>query len=157
MIGSIAGGRQLGDATQTANLGAGANYFPAAARSTLPRQRHFHYSINMNIELATLALKALAHDTRLRIFRRLVQAGPDGLCVADLAAHLATEANGSFSFHLKELSNAGLIRSRQVSRFIYYSANYPAMNELLGFLTEHCCAGEPCGEQSHQCTTTELQ
>ncbi|KAB2922268.1 MAG: helix-turn-helix transcriptional regulator [Dechloromonas sp.] len=107
----------------------------------------------MDTELATNALKALAHETRLRIFRRLVQAGPAGLCVADLAAHLQTEANGSFSFHLKELSNAGLICSRQASRFIYYSANYPAMNALLGFLTEHCCAGEPCGESAHTCVT----
>lgn len=109
----------------------------------------------MDIELATNALKALAHETRLRIFRRLVQAGPEGLCVADLAGHLNTEANGSFSFHLKELSNAGLIRNRQEGRFIYYIANYPAMNELLGYLTEHCCAGEPCGEQIHTCATTE--
>lgn len=109
----------------------------------------------MNIELATHALKALAHDTRLRIFRCLVQAGPEGLCVADLAAHLQTEANGSFSFHLKELSGAGLIRSRQASRYIYYSANYPAMNELLGFLTEHCCAGQPCGEAAHACASEE--
>lgn len=109
----------------------------------------------MDIELATNALKALAHETRLRIFRRLVQAGPAGLCVADLATHLQTEANGSFSFHLKELAGAGLIRSRQVSRFIYYSANYPAMNELLGFLTEHCCAGAPCGEADHACATAD--
>lgn len=109
----------------------------------------------MDIELATNALKALAHETRLRIFRRLVQAGPEGLCVADLASHLNAEANGSFSFHLKELSNAGLIRNRQEGRFIYYIANYPAMNELLGYLTEHCCAGEPCGEQIHTCATTE--
>lgn len=109
----------------------------------------------MNIELATHALKALAHETRLRIFRHLVQAGPEGLCVADLAGHLNAEANGSLSFHLKELSHAGLIQSRQASRFIFYSANYPAMNELLGYLTEHCCAGEPCGEQEHGCITTE--
>ncbi len=109
----------------------------------------------MNTELAIHALKALAHETRLRIFRRLVQAGPEGLCVADLAGYLNAEANGSFSFHLKELSNAGLIRSRQASRFIYYSANYPAMNQLLGYLTEHCCAGEPCSEQVLTCATTE--
>ena len=109
----------------------------------------------MNINNATLALKALAHETRLQIFRQLVQAGPEGLCVADLATRLNAEANGSFSFHLKELSNAGLIRSRQASRFIYYSANYPAMNELLGYLTEHCCAGQSCGEQEHACVTVE--
>ncbi|PKO34100.1 MAG: transcriptional regulator [Betaproteobacteria bacterium HGW-Betaproteobacteria-7] len=109
----------------------------------------------MDIELATTALKALAHETRLRVYRRLVQAGARGLCVADLAAELGAEANGSFSFHLKELSTAGLIRSRQEGRFIYYIADYPAMNELLGYLTEHCCAGESCGEQTHYCATTE--
>lgn len=109
----------------------------------------------MDIQLATEALKALAHETRLCIYRRLVQAGPDGMCVADLAAFIGTEANGSFSFHLKELNRAGLIVSQPVGRFIYYSANYPAMNELLGYLTEHCCAGQPCGEQEHTCATTE--
>lgn len=109
----------------------------------------------MDIELATTALKALAHETRLRVYRRLVQAGAGGLCVADLAAELGAEANGSFSFHLKELSNAGLIRSRQEGRFIYYSADYPAMNQLLGYLTEQCCAGQSCGEQQHSCTIQE--
>jgi ArsR family transcriptional regulator, arsenate/arsenite/antimonite-responsive transcriptional repressor len=109
----------------------------------------------MDTELATTALKALAHETRLRVYRRLVQAGSNGLTVADLAAAVGAEANGSFSFHLKELSNAGLIRSRQEGRFIFYSADYPAMNELLGFLTEHCCAGTPCGEAAHACTTEE--
>lgn len=109
----------------------------------------------MKTELAITALKALAHDIRLRTFRCLVQAGPAGLCVADLAHALQTEANGSFSFHLKELSNAGLIRSRQEGRFIYYHADYPAMNDLLAYLTEHCCAGEPCGEQAHSCTPLE--
>lgn len=109
----------------------------------------------MNIELATTALKALAHETRLRVYRRLVQAGTSGLCVANLAAELGAEANGSFSFHLKELSNAGLIRNRQEGRFIYYIADYPAMNELLGYLTEHCCTGQPCGEAVHSCASEE--
>lgn len=109
----------------------------------------------MDIELATAALKALAHETRLRAYRQLVQAGSAGLCVADLATALGAEANGSFSFHLKELSHAGLIRSRQEGRFIYYSADYPAMNALLGYLTEHCCAGDNCGEHTHQCTPNE--
>lgn len=108
----------------------------------------------MNIELATAALKALAHETRLRLFRTLVQAGPEGVCVADLAKQLATEANGSLSFHLKELSNAGLIQRRQVSRFIYYSANYPEMNALLGYLTEHCCAGATCSPTLPHCPPT---
>lgn len=109
----------------------------------------------MDTELATTALKALAHETRLRVYRRLVQAGSKGLAVADLAAAVGAEANGSFSFHLKELSTAGLIRSRQDGRFIFYSADYPAMNALLGFLTEHCCAGESCGEAEHACTSEE--
>lgn len=125
------------------------------AAKTLCSAQHFDYYINMNIELATTALKALAHETRLRVYRRLVQAGADGLCVADLATELGAEANGSFSFHLKELSNAGLIRSRQEGRFIYYSADYPAMNNLLAYLTEHCCAGQSCGEQEHSCTIPE--
>lgn len=109
----------------------------------------------MDTNLATEALKALAHETRLRIYRRLVQAGPDGVCVADLAGFVGIEPNGSFSFHLKELSRAGLIISRQAGRFIYYAASYPTMNELLAFLTEHCCGGQACGEQTHTCSTTE--
>lgn len=110
----------------------------------------------MDINLATEALKALAHETRLRIYRHLVQAGPDGLCVADLANFIGTEANGSFSFHLKELNRAGLIISRPVGRYIYYAASYPAMNDLLAFLTDHCCAGEPCGETVHACSPKSI-
>lgn len=106
----------------------------------------------MDINLATEALKAIAHETRLRIYRHLVQAGPEGVCVANLAGVIGTEANGRFSFHLKELSRAGLIVSRPVGRYIYYAASYPTMNSLLAFLTEHCCAGESCGEQVHACT-----
>lgn len=118
---------------------------------------YFDYYRNMDTQLATAALKALAHESRLRLFRYLVQAGPAGACVADLARHLQTEANGSLSFHLKELVNAGLIQSRQASRFIFYSANYPAMNELLAYLTEHCCAGTPCGETVVSCAPTSQQ
>jgi DNA-binding transcriptional ArsR family regulator len=105
----------------------------------------------MNIDLAVSALGALAHETRLRVFRILVQAGPDGLAVGKIAELLGTEANGRLSFHLKELVATGLATARQAGRFVYYSANYPAMNDLLGFLTEACCGGLPCGEPSTVC------
>ena len=83
-------------------------------------------------------LAALAQETRLSIFRALVQAGSAGLAAGRIAEVVGTPAS-TLSFHLKELSAAGLVRSRQEGRFIYYSANFPAMNELLGFLTEKCC------------------
>lgn len=100
----------------------------------------------MDIKTAVMALGALAQDTRLQIFRLLVQAGAEGLAVGKIAEQLGTEANGRLSFHLKELVNAGLAEARQSGRFIFYSANYLAMNDLLAYLTEHCCAGSPCGE-----------
>ena len=102
----------------------------------------------MNIKTAVSALGALAQETRLQIFRQLVEAGPAGVSVGKIAEMLGTEANGRLSFHLKELLNAGLASATQSGRFIYYSANYPAMNDLLAYLTANCCAGEPCGEQN---------
>lgn len=96
-------------------------------------------------------LGALAQETRLQVFRLLVQAGEEGLAVGRIAELLGTEPNGRLSFHLKELVNAGLATSRQAGRFIYYSAHYPAMNELLAYLTEQCCGGQPCGEPVPVC------
>lgn len=97
----------------------------------------------MEIKTAVTLLAALAQDTRLAIYRLLVQQGPAGLPVGQIGARLGV-APATLSFHLKELSRAGLIAARQESRFIYYSANFAAMNALLGFLTENCCRGEPC-------------
>ncbi|HEX6736396.1 MAG TPA: metalloregulator ArsR/SmtB family transcription factor [Azonexus sp.] len=105
----------------------------------------------MELTNAVSALGALAQETRLQIFRLLVQAGPDGLAVGRIAEQLGTEANGRLSFHLKELVHASLAISRQSGRFIYYSANYPAMNALLAYLTEQCCGGQPCGEPPALC------
>ena len=68
-----------------------------------------------------------------------------------IAEALAVEANGRLSFHLKELVAAGLASARQEGRFIYYSTNYPAMNDLLRYLTEDCCGGMPCGETLETC------
>jgi DNA-binding transcriptional ArsR family regulator len=96
----------------------------------------------METSNAVTSLAALAQETRLEIFRTLVQAGRDGLAAGAIAEAVGTPAS-TLSFHLKELSAAGLVRSRQEGRFIYYSADYAAMSQLVTFLTENCCRGAP--------------
>jgi len=95
----------------------------------------------MNNQSAITLLSSIANEARLAIFRRLVQAGKDGLAAGAISEELSIP-NSTLSFHLKELSHTGLINAKQESRFIYYSANYAAMNDLLAYLTENCCAGE---------------
>jgi ArsR family transcriptional regulator len=107
---------------------------------------YFNDYINMKINDAVVALGALSHATRLEVFRLLVKAGDSGLPVRTIADQLAVPADGRLSFHLKELLAAGLASSRQEGRFVYYAVNYPAMNDLLRYLTEDCCAGVACGE-----------
>ncbi len=92
---------------------------------------------------AVRALSALAQSARLQAFRRLVQAGDSGLPAGELAAALGLSAP-ALSFHLRALSAAGLVRSRQAGRFVYYFAQYSAMDRLLAFLTENCCQGADC-------------
>ena len=94
-----------------------------------------------------LALAALAQESRLAIFRLLVQVGPNGLAASKIAEQLGI-APSSLSFHLKELSRADLIASRQDGRFVIYCANIDSMNGLIGFLTENCCGGNPCSPHS---------
>ena len=91
------------------------------------------------------ALAALAQESRLAVFRALVQAGPEGMAAGKIAESTGLSPS-SLSFHLKELSHAGLIDSRQSGRFIIYTAQYATMNSLLGYLTENCCGGVPCLE-----------
>jgi arsenate reductase len=89
------------------------------------------------------ALSALAQESRLAVFRLLVQAGPAGMAAGQIAARLGI-APSSLSFHMKELVHAELVTVLQQGRFMIYSANYPAMNAVLAFLTENCCGGIPC-------------
>lgn len=98
----------------------------------------------MKSETAVARLAALAQDSRLAIFRLLVQKGPDGLCASEIAGRVGLPA-ATLSFHLKELSNAGLLQSRQEGRFIYYAPDFDAMNALLSYLMENCCDGKGCG------------
>lgn len=89
------------------------------------------------------SLAALAQSSRLRAFRALVVAGPEGLTPSVLTEQLGVSAT-SLSFHLKELMNAGLVTQERDGRHLIYRAAYEHMNGLLGYLTEHCCQGSPC-------------
>jgi ArsR family transcriptional regulator len=89
------------------------------------------------------ALSALAQESRLAVYRLLVQAGPEGVAASEIADRLDIPGN-TLSFHLKALSHAGLVQSRHKGRFIYYSANYEQMNAVLGFLSDNCCGGRSC-------------
>jgi len=97
----------------------------------------------MNRNLAVRALGALAHESRLAVFRLLVVAGRDGLAAGEIAQQLGL-APSSLSFHLKDLSHAELVKSRQDGRFVSDTANFVAMLVLVGFPTENCCAGTAC-------------
>jgi len=97
----------------------------------------------MNRDRAVTSLAALAQPTRLEAFRQLVQAGPAGIAAGELAQRLGISPP-ALSFHLRGLAQSGLVRSRQQGRFVYYSAAYDAMQSLLDFLTDNCCAGSVC-------------
>jgi len=97
----------------------------------------------MESETVVRALGALAQEHRLALFRLLVQAGPDGLAAGAIAEALGVPAS-SLSFHLAQLTNAGLIAQRRDGRSLIYSADYGAMTALVGFLMENCCGGAVC-------------
>ena len=101
---------------------------------------------------AVEALSALAQEHRLTLFRLLVQAGDKGMAAGAIAEKLGVP-NSSLSFHLAQLRNAGLILQERQHRSLIYRANYPAMNALVGFLTENCCAGSDCGTGTAACET----
>ncbi len=93
---------------------------------------------------AVAALAALAQDTRLDIFRLLIQTGPEGMPAGQIAERLDLPAT-TLSFHLNHLRHAGLVGFRRESRMLIYAAAYGAMNELLAYLTENCCRGDASG------------
>lgn len=97
----------------------------------------------MEASVAITALGALAQEHRLALFRLLVQAGDEGLAAGAIAEALGVP-NSSLSFHLGQLHRAGLILQERRHRSLIYRANYPAMNALVGYLMENCCAGAGC-------------
>lgn len=100
-------------------------------------------TINPIEQQAVRALSALAQVQRLRAFRALVVAGPEGLTPGAMAAQLEI-APSALSFHLKELAHADLVSVEPQGRHLIYRAQFDRMNALLAYLTEHCCAGQPC-------------
>ncbi|WP_136416055.1 metalloregulator ArsR/SmtB family transcription factor [Herbaspirillum sp. ST 5-3] len=97
----------------------------------------------MNTKNAISALAALAQESRLAVFRLLVQIGPAGMAASKISESLGIPPS-SLSFHLKELTHADLVIPRQDGRFVIYAANFETMNALMGFLTDNCCGGNPC-------------
>ena len=101
----------------------------------------------METNYALAALAALAQESRLAVFRLLVRLGPAGMAATKIAEELDIPSS-SLSFHLKELTHAGLITARQDGRFIIYAANFDTMNKLVAFLSENCCGGNPCSSST---------
>lgn len=97
----------------------------------------------MEKQVVVSALAALAQETRLDVFRLLVRAGPDGVAAGQIAEALGL-APATLSFHLKELKSAGLVGCTRDGRSRIYSPDFGAIAELVGYLTENCCAGEGC-------------
>lgn len=110
----------------------------------------------MQSDTAVRALSALAQDNRLAAFRLLVQAGPDGLAAGVLADRMAVPPS-SLSFHLTQLTHAGLIVQRREGRSIVYSADYTAMGALMAFLTENCCGSVGACAPPADCLPIESQ
>jgi ArsR family transcriptional regulator len=101
----------------------------------------------MEIREIVDALAAVAHETRLKVFRLLVAAGPQGMAAGRIGEKLDL-APATLSFHLAHLARAGLAKSRQEGRFVIYSADFDNMNALVGYLTENCCGGQSCAPTS---------
>ena len=108
----------------------------------------------MNAKQAVVKLASLAQETRLRIFRLLVEAGKDGLNASAIAEALEL-APATLSFHVAHLARAGLVNARQESRFIFYSVKYSAMDDLIAYLSQNCCQGKACLPKTAAINTAE--
>ena len=108
----------------------------------------------MEKTMAIAALAALAQENRLDVYRLLIQAGPNGMAAGAIAEELGVAPN-TLTFHLDRLRNAGLIAVRREGRSMIYAAQYNTMNALLGFLTDNCCGGAPCGPASQRTAGTK--
>lgn len=111
----------------------------------------FHIFGNMKKSIAIAALGALSQETRLDIFRYLVQLGAPGAPAGQIGEHLGLPS-ATLSFHLNTLKQAGLVRFRREGRSLIYTANFDTMNDLLAYLTENCCAG-----QAEACAITSCE
>jgi len=107
----------------------------------------------METKRAVESLSALAQDTRLAIFRLLVQAGAQGKAAGQIGDALELPP-ATLSFHLSGLTRAGLAQSRQEGRFVIYTADFERMNALVAFLTENCCGGAACAPAACQPATS---
>lgn len=104
---------------------------------------YFYHCRNMEKRIAVAALAALAQQTRLDVFRLLVQVGPEGVAAGRIGESLGLPS-ATLSFHLNQLRHAGLVTFRREGRSLIYAAEYAAMNGLLAYLTENCCRGDAC-------------
>jgi len=102
----------------------------------------FDNNRNMETKAALKALAALAQDTRLSIFRYLVERGPEGAFAGAIGEDLGIPA-ATMSFHLKEMTHAELLESAQEGRFVRYTANLTVVQDVVGYLTDNCCGGDP--------------
>ena len=109
----------------------------------------------METKHALSALAALAQESRLAVFRLLIEVGPEGMAASKISEALKIPAS-SLSFHLKELSHANLIVPRQDGRFVIYSAQFNTMNDLVAFLTDNCCGGKSCESIDSSCAVATV-
>ena len=126
----------------------------AATKEPLDFAKQFDNTRIMETLNAAELLAALGHESRLAIFRLLVEAGPDGINASAIGEQLGM-VPATLSFHLAHLSRVGLIAGERESRFIHYSASYGTMDELIAFLTSNCCQGDACLPKTACCDTTE--
>lgn len=123
------------------------------ARGNSTGFKPFYNPRSMNEKSAVAALAALAQEARLRVFRALVGAGPEGMTPSALSAMLDIPGS-TLSFHLKELVRAGLVSAEREGRNLYYRPALKQMNDLLAYLTAHCCQGQACAPTGAKRRTT---